>query len=188
MHALECISLVKCQSDNVYWVASKPSMVPSNECRKATSHLCCTVVRLNTHSLMEKWVFLHLFHDCSKSNIFSENLIKTKFILHKISFRMSIFSSSETLANVLQFTFKNNAPRFSVYNNYYCHETGRSFEPIFMKFTRLVRVLTQVNLFLKTIGPIEPLIWGRCSPQLVFWLSKKKLSNCIRYPIFHRKR
>ncbi len=29
---------------------------------------------------------LHSFHDLSKSNAFSENLIKTKFILHKIFF------------------------------------------------------------------------------------------------------
>ncbi len=39
--------------------------------------------------------FLHSFYDFSRSNAFSENLI-TKFILYKIFFRMSIFSSSKT--------------------------------------------------------------------------------------------
>ncbi len=37
--------------------------------------------------------FLHSFHDFWKSNVFSENLIRMKFFLHKIFFRMSILSS-----------------------------------------------------------------------------------------------
>ncbi len=40
--------------------------------------------------------FVHSFDDFSKSNVFSKNFIRTKFILHKIFFRMSIFSSSKT--------------------------------------------------------------------------------------------
>ncbi len=35
--------------------------------------------------------------------------------------------------------------RFSAYNNYYCHDTGSSFQLIFMKCTWLVRVNTWVN-------------------------------------------
>ncbi len=31
---------------------------------------------------------------------------------------------------------------------YYCHNTGRSFEPIFMKFTWLVRVHPWVNIII----------------------------------------
>ncbi len=34
---------------------SKPSIVTRHECRKATPHFRCTMVRLDTHSLMEKW-------------------------------------------------------------------------------------------------------------------------------------
>ncbi len=40
--------------------------------------------------------FLHSFCDFSKSNAFSENFIRTKFILHKIFFQMSIFLSNKT--------------------------------------------------------------------------------------------
>ncbi len=39
---------------------------------------------------------LHSFHGLSESNALSENLIRTKFILHKILFLMSILSSSKT--------------------------------------------------------------------------------------------
>ncbi len=51
-------------------------------------------------------------------------------------------------------------------------------------------------LFLETIGPIEPPIWGKIGPQnQFFWLSFnrygtflwKKLINCTRYSIPHRK-
>ncbi len=40
--------------------------------------------------------FLHSFHDFSKSNAFSENFMRTNFILHKILFRMSILSGGKT--------------------------------------------------------------------------------------------
>ncbi len=39
--------------------------------------------------------FLHSFCDFSKSIAFIENLIRTKFILHKIFFRMSIFRAAK---------------------------------------------------------------------------------------------
>ncbi len=47
-------------------------------------------------ALRRNYGFLHSFHDFSKSNAFSKNLIRTKFILHKISFQMSILSNSRT--------------------------------------------------------------------------------------------
>ncbi len=40
--------------------------------------------------------FLHSFHDFSNSNAFSENFIRTKFILHKIVFRLSTLSNNKT--------------------------------------------------------------------------------------------
>ncbi len=40
--------------------------------------------------------FIHSFCNFSKSNAFNKNLIRTKFILHKIFFRMRILSSSKT--------------------------------------------------------------------------------------------
>ncbi len=40
--------------------------------------------------------FLHIFYNFSKSNAFGKNF-RTKFILHKIFFRMSILSSRKTL-------------------------------------------------------------------------------------------
>ncbi len=40
------------------WIGTKPPRVQIHECRKATSHICWTVVRLNTRGLMEKlWSF-----------------------------------------------------------------------------------------------------------------------------------
>ncbi len=51
--------------------------------------------------------FLHSFCNFSKSNAFGENFLRTKFILHKIFFQMSILSSRKTRADVLQFMLKN---------------------------------------------------------------------------------
>ncbi len=46
--------------------------------------------------LWRNYEFLYSFCNFSKSNAFGENFIRTKFILHKILFRMSILSSRET--------------------------------------------------------------------------------------------
>ncbi len=47
----------------------------------------------------------------------------------------------------------------SIYLRIRTHDTGRSFEPIFMKFTWLALVHPWVNtVVLKTVGPIEPQI------------------------------
>ncbi len=62
----------------------------------------------------------------------------------KFSFEW-VYFEQQNLVDVLQYTLKNDTSRFSAYNNYYCHNTGRSFEPIFMKFTWLVRVHIWVN-------------------------------------------
>ncbi len=37
----------------------------------------------------------------------------------------------QNFVDVFQFTLKNDTSRFSDYNNYYFHDTGYSFEPIF---------------------------------------------------------
>ncbi len=80
--------------------------------------------------------------------------------------------------------------------NYYCHDTGRSFEPIFMKFTWLMRVHTWVNsiFFGNNQSNRTTDIWENVPPKLVFWLSfiryggfSKKFQNRTWYPISHRK-
>ncbi len=71
---------------------------------------------------------------------------------------MSILSSSKP-CGFLQFTLKNGTFKFSVYNNYYCHDTGRSFEPIFRKFTWLVGAHRWVNPKLVFLAFIQS-IWG----------------------------
>ncbi len=75
--------------------------------------------------------------------------------------------------NVLQFTLKNNTSSFSAYNNYYCHDTGRSFEPIFTKFTWLVRVHIWANLmfFGNNWSNRTTDIRKNVPPELVLWLS-----------------
>ncbi len=101
------------------------------------------------------------------------------------------------MVDVFQFTLKNDISRFLAYN-YYCLDTGRSFEPIFMKFAWLVRVHTRVN-------PIYFFFWNNRSnrtidmgenvpPKLVFWLSfgiwgfwGKKFKAVFGTPISYRK-
>ncbi len=48
-------------------------------------------------TLWRNYEFLHSFRNFSKSNALGKNLIRTKFILHKIFFWMSILLSSKTL-------------------------------------------------------------------------------------------
>ncbi len=121
-------------------------------------------------ALRRNYGFLHSFYDFSKSNAFSKNLIRLKFIFHKIFFRMSILSSSKI------------SWIFSVYIS----------KSILLELIIIITVTIQVAvsnqfswnphgyyksthgwilLFWETIGPIEPLIWGKCAPKMVFWLS-----------------
>ncbi len=50
----------------------------------------------NVHNLIEEWWIFAFHRNFSKSNAFSENSIRTKFILHKIFFRMKILLGSKT--------------------------------------------------------------------------------------------
>ncbi len=137
----------------------------------------CIFVKLWSDSihtaLWRNNVFLHSFYDFSKNNAFCENLIRKKLILHRIFFQNEYTFEQQNLVDVLQFTLENKTSRFAAYNNYYCHDIGRNFEPIFMKFTWLVRVHTWMN----------PIFFGNyrsnttsdkgdnVTPKLVFWLS-----------------
>ncbi len=47
-------------------------------------------------TLGRNYGFLHPFCNSSKGNAFDENFVRTKFILHKIFFLMSILSSRKT--------------------------------------------------------------------------------------------
>ncbi len=72
----------------------KSSLVPSGEYETWQ-------LRLRGPTLIHVTVWrngglLHFFRNFSKSNAFSKNLIRTKFILHKILCRISILSSSRT--------------------------------------------------------------------------------------------
>ncbi len=96
-----------------------------------------------------------------------------------------------------QFTLKNDASGFSAYNNYYCHDTGRSFEAIFMKFTWLVRVHTRVNdiyFFLNNQSNRITDMGDNVPPKLVFdfysasmGFLRKKIESHSPYPISHIK-
>ncbi len=50
---------------------------------------------------------LQSFYNCTKSNAFGENFIRTKFILHKIFFRMSILPSKKTSLIFFSLFWKN---------------------------------------------------------------------------------
>ncbi len=68
---------------------------------------------------------------------------------------------------------KNDTPRFSACNNYYGHDTCRSFEPIFMELTWLVRIHTLVNPGVcENNWPNRTTDMGENVPSKpVFWLS-----------------
>ncbi len=51
--------------------------------------------------------FLHSFCNFSKSNAFGKNFIRTKFILHKIFFQISILSSKKTSRMFFSLCWKN---------------------------------------------------------------------------------
>ncbi len=74
--------------------------------------------------------------------------------------------------DVLQFILKNDTSTSSAYNNYYCHDAGRTYEPIFMKFTRLVRVHTRVTpiFFGNSRSDRTADLGENVAPKLVFWL------------------
>ncbi len=111
---------------------------------------------------------------------------------------MSILLSSKTLVDVLQFTLKNDISKFSAYNNYYCHNTGCIFEPIFIKFTWFLRVHIWMNFFFflrnnrfnRTTD-----MGGKCARKTGFLdffepvsgFLRKKYQSCNRYTFLHRK-
>ncbi len=117
-----------------YLAQSLPEYKAMNVARQ-----CRIFVELSSNSkhiaLWRNYGFPHSFHDSSKSNAFRKILIRTEFILHEIFFRMSILSTSKTSWMFFNLNFKNDTSRFSAYNNYYFHDTGRNCEPIFIKFT-----------------------------------------------------
>ncbi len=115
----------------------------------------------------------------------------------KFSFEW-VYYRAEKRGGCSSINIKNNTSRFSANNNYYCHDTGRSFELIFMKFTWLVRFHTWMNpnfffengRFNRTTDMGE-----NVPPKLVFWLSfsryggfwGKNLKAVFNTPFRHRK-
>ncbi len=101
--------------------------------------------------------------------------------------------------DVFQFKLQNDTSRFSAYNNYYCYDTGHSFELIFMILTCLMRVHTSVNatFFFGNNRSDRTTDMGENVPskqtdflaliQLVRWFLRKKFQSRIRYPTSHRK-
>ncbi len=67
---------------------------------------CACVVRPNV-TLWKNDGFLQLFCNFSKSNAFGENFIRTKFILHKIFFRINIRSSRKSSWMFVNLCWKN---------------------------------------------------------------------------------
>ncbi len=156
-------------------------MVPSHECRKANTTFF--PVQLNTRVVLRRDDgFLHSLRDFCKSNAFSENLIRTKFILHKIFFQMSILPSSITSG---------------MFFNLHSKMTLLDFQLIIIiTVTIQVAVLNRFSwnshgwwgsihgwtlLFLETISLIEPLIWGKCASKTGF------LVFIQPYEIFYKK-
>ncbi len=100
----------------------------------------------------------------------------------------------------IYFPAKRSLPGLRVFNVYVCircYAIGCSFEPIFIKFTRLVRVHSWVNPIV--FGNNRPNrttdMGGNVPPKPVFRVLsqpaldslRKKLKNCIWYPISPKK-
>ncbi len=128
--------------------------------------------------------FLHSIHYFSKSNAFSENLMRMKFILHKIFFRMSILSSSKTSRMFL--TLLDFQLIIIIIVTIQRLQFWTDFHEIYM----VGAVHTWMNPIL-----IEPLLWGTMCPktgfltfiQLVWGFLRKKIHNRIRYSTSQRK-
>ncbi len=152
-----------------------------------------TIVLLSNSIRIALWRsdgFLHSFRDFSESMTSSENLIRTKFILHKIFFQMSTPSSSQTSW---------------MFFNLHSKMTRLDFQLIIIiTFTIQVAVLNRFSWnslswcgsthrwtqwSLETIGLIEPLIWGKKGRQNRFFgygmgFSEKKISKSYSVPSF----
>ncbi len=68
---------------------------------------CACVVQPNACNLRRDGGFLHSFCNFSKNSAFGENFIRTKFILHKLFFQMSILLSRKTLRMFFNLCWKN---------------------------------------------------------------------------------
>ncbi len=78
----------------------------------------------------------------------------------------------------------------SIYICIRTHDSDRSFEPIFMKFTRLVRLppwVTPIVFGNKRLNGIAPKTGFLAFIPPVWAFLRKKLKHSIRYFIFHRK-
>ncbi len=132
----------------------------------------------------------------SKGNLFIKNLIRMKFILHKIIFRMGILSSSKT--SYMSFNLHSKMTLFvfqliiivtvtiqvAILSRFSWNSHGW-WGSIQMK--PLVFGNNQPN---RTTGteenvPPKPVLWLSFSQYGLFW--ERKLQNHIWYPIFHRK-
>ncbi len=88
--------------------------------------------------------------------------------------------------------FRFEVPWIRIHNVNTTHDTGRSFKLIFMKFIWLVRVHSWVNTIVWKQSALKNRRYGRkCASeasflglsQTVCGFLRKKLTNCIQYPI-----
>ncbi len=85
----------ECRCDQQNWtVQPKPSIVTNHKWKLGSASSWSDLIHI---TLWRNDGFLHSFHNFLKSNAFGENLIRTKFILHKIFFQVSILSSNKIL-------------------------------------------------------------------------------------------
>ncbi len=113
------------------WISSKKPLLGNRKTNSLQHHVCltdnldglrqslleyeaenvklgnCACVVRPTVTLRRNDGFLHSFYNFLKSNAFGENFIRTKFILHKIFFQMSILLSRKTLRMFFNLCWKN---------------------------------------------------------------------------------
>ncbi len=121
---------------------------------------------------------------------------KYKYIRGKVK---SEIGSHLTVMNLILLIFMSNWSHLGIKYIYICirsYDTGRSFDLIFMKFVWLVRVHSWVNSIVFGNNRLNRTTdMGKCTPktsfsglkQTVWGFLRKKLKNCIWYPIYQKK-
>ncbi len=117
--------------------------------------------------------FLHSYCNFSKSNAFSENFVRTKFILHKIFFLMSILSSRKTSRMLFNLCWKNCEKQF-VWGHDHFEGKGCLATKINTNFFERNEVLNifHITIFKKNLNNHKK-FWG-ARPYFREWVSDYK--------------